>query len=197
MPADRELPATFSETEAQRILARAAEIEGTNGTLFTIEDLRQIALKAGIEPHALDHAINEARAVESLPTPDALSPPMTSRDIAMLAVSGAALGALALVADQMPLPGSSAIPVFAPSALFTIYRALRHPVREGFSGLLRDLGVFFGSFTAVVIASEGLNDASVAVTWSLMAGAAACGILSLRGARPGSPVATPIPVDNR
>ena len=196
MHADRELPATFSEAEAQRILARAAELEVTNGTRFTIEDLRQIALKAGIEPHALDHAINEVRAVEPLPTPDAPSPPMTSRNIAMLAVSGAALGALALVADNM-LPGSSAIPVFAPSALFTIYRALRHPVREGFTGLLRDLGVFFGSFSAVVIASAGLNDSSVVVTWSLLAGAVACGILSLRGARPGSPVATPTPVDNR
>jgi|SRR5688572_26253 len=195
MRADRELPATFSETEAQRILARAAEIEGTNGTLFTIEDLRQIAIKAGIEPHALEHAIKESRAVE--PLPDAPSPPMKSREIAMLAVSGAALGALALVADQMPLPGSSAIPVFAPSALFTIYRALRHPVREGFAGLLRDLGVFFGSFSAIVIASAGLNDSSVVVTWALLAGAVACGILSLRGARPGSPVATPTPVDNR
>ena len=197
MRADRELPATFSETEAQQILARAAELEVTNGTRFTLEDLRQIALKAGIEPHALDHAINESRAVEALPSPDTSPAPMKSGDIAMLAVTGAALGALALFADQMPLPGSSAIPVFAPSALFTIYRALRHPVREGFSGLLRDLGVFFGSFTAVVIASEGINDASVVVTWSLMAGALACGILSLRGARPSTPVANVTPVDTR
>ena len=196
MRADRELPATFSETEAQRILARAAEIEGTNGTLFTIEDLRQIAIKAGIEPQALEHAIKESRSVAELPVRSAAPTAMKSRDIAMLAGAGALLGALALGADNL-LPGSSAIPVFAPSALFTIYRALRHPVREGFTGLLRDLGVFFGSFSAVVIASAGLNDSSVVVTWSLLAGAVACGILSLRGARHSSPVATPTPVDSR
>ena len=97
----------------------------------------------------------------------------------------------------MHLLGSSAIPVFAPSALFTIYRALRHPVREGFPSLLRDLGVFFGSFTAVVVASAGLNDSSVVVTWSLLAGAVACGILSLRGVRPSTPVANATPIDTR
>jgi len=196
MHANRELPATFSEPEAQRILARAAELEVTNGTLFTLEDLRQIAVKAGIEPHALEHAINESRSVDE-PLPAAAPTAMKSKDIAMLAVTGAGLGALALVADNMHLLGSSAIPVFAPSALFTIYRALRHPVREGFTGLLRDLAVFFGSFTAVVVASAGLNDASVVVTWSLLAGAVACGVLSLRGARPGAPVTNPTPVDTR
>ena len=197
MRADRELPATFSEPEAQKILARAAELEGINGTRFTIEDLRQIALKAGIEPHALEHAINESRSVEELPAPDGSRTGMKATDIAMLAVTGAALGALALVADKAQFAGSSAVPVFAPSALFTIYRALRHPVREGFSGLLRELGVFFGSFTAAVIVSEGINDASVVVTWALVAGAVACGILSLRGARPGDAVANATPVDNR
>jgi hypothetical protein len=197
MREDRHLPATFSEPEAQRILARAAELEGINGTLFTIEDLRQIAVKAGIEPHALEHAINESRAVEEPPATDSTPTAMKSSDIAMLAVTGAALGALALVADKAQFAGSSAIPVFAPSALFTIYRALRHPVREGFSGLLRELGVFFGSFTAAVVVSEGVNDASVVVTWSLMAGAVACGILSLRGARPSAPTANTTQVDTR
>ena len=197
MREDRELPATFSEPEAQKILARAAELEGINGTRFTIEDLRQIAVKAGIEPHALEHAIRESSAVEEMPAPDASPTAMKSRDIAMLAVTGAALGALAIVADQMPFPGSSAIPVFAPSALFTIYRALRHPLREGFSGLLRDLGIFFGAFTTAVVASEGVNDASVVVTWAIVASGLACGILSLRGAKPNQPVVNPTPVDSR
>jgi hypothetical protein len=196
MRADRELPATFSEPEAQRILARAAELEVTNGTRFSIEDLRQIAIKAGIEPHALEHAINESRAVDELPSP-VFPNGMKSRDIAMLALSGAAFGALAVVADNWQPLGSSPIPIFAPSGLFALYRALRHPVREGFSGLLRDLGIFFGSFTAAVTAIVGINDASVVLTWSLLAGAVACGILSLRGARPSSPVANATPVDTR
>ena len=197
MRENRDLPATFSEPEAQRILARAAELEVTNGTRFSIEDLRQIAVKAGIEPHALERAINEGRAVDELPAPAAPLTAMKSKDIAMLAVTGATLGALAIFADNWTPMGNSPIPIFAPSAILTIYRALRHPVREGFPGLLRDLGVFFASFTTLIAASEGLEGASIAMTWSLLASAVACGILSLRGARPGSPVANATPVDSR
>jgi hypothetical protein len=197
MREDRQLPATFSEPEAQRILARAAELEATNGTQFTIEDLRQIAAKAGIEAHALEHAIHESRAVD---TPRASGQPATamkSGDIATLAISGVALGALAIVADNWQPLGNSAIPIFAPSALLVAYRALRHPVREGFSGLLRDLGVFFGAFTAVIAAEGGIEGASIAMTWSMMASGLACGILALRGARASVPVAETTPVDTQ
>jgi hypothetical protein len=44
---------------------------------------------------------------------------------------------------------------------------------------------------------EGMQDASPAVTWSLLAGAFACGILSLRGARPSESVAVTTPADAR
>ena len=180
--------ATFSETEAQRILSRAAELEVTLGNRFTTDDLRQIAAKAGIEAHALEHAIDETRA-DTQREPVDPSIGMKPGDMAMLAGAGALLGMAAIGADNMHLLGSSAIPVFAPSGLFAIYRALRHPLRDGFSGLLRELGVVFGSFTTAIAAVEGLGDASVAVTWSLMASALACGILSLRGACPDAPVA--------
>jgi hypothetical protein len=189
--------ATFSETEAQRILSRAAELEVTLGNRFTTDDLRQIAAKAGIEAHALEHAIDETRADAAESEPGGPSIGMKSGDMAMLAGAGALLGMAAIGADNMHLLGSSAIPVFAPSALFTIYRALRHPLRDGFSGLLRDLGIVFGSFTTAIVAVAGFGDASVAVTWSLMAGALACGILSLRGARPDRPVAGIAASDSR
>ena len=179
---------TFSEPEAQRILSRAAELEVTLGNRFTADDLRQIAAKAGIEAHALEHAINETRAAETQRGSIDPSTGMKAIDIAMLAGTGALLGFAAMGADNMQLLGSSALPVFAPSALYTIYRALRHPLRKGFPALLRDLGIVFGSFTAAIAAVEGSGDLSVAVTWSLIAGALGCGILSLRGARPQSPV---------
>jgi hypothetical protein len=180
-------PATsFSEPEAQRILSRAAEIEVTLGNRFTTDDLRQIAAQAGIPPHALQYAIDETRAPQR-DSGDAATG-MKAGNIAMLAGAGALLGLVAIGTDNMHLLGSSAIPVFAPSALFTIYRALRHPLRSGFPGLLRELGIVFGSFTAAIAAVEGLAGASAAMTWSLMAGALACGLLSLRGARPQSAV---------
>jgi hypothetical protein len=182
-------PATsFSEPEAQRILSRAAELEVTLGNRLTTDDLRQIAAQAGIEPHALQHAIDETLAVDSQRGSGDGATGMMAGDIAMLAGTGALLGLVAIGTDNMHLLGSSAIPVFAPSALFTIYRALRHPLRSGFPGLLRELGIVFGSFTAAIGAVEGLAGASAAMTWSLVAGALACGILSLRGARPRSPV---------
>ena len=61
------------------------------------------------------------------------------------------------------------------------YLALRHPLREGFSGLLRELGVGFGSFTLLLIATEGVGDVSPAIAWSLVCGALGSAIVALRG----------------
>lgn len=197
MSDDPKLPVSFSETEAQRILARAAELEATIGNRFTTEDLRQIALKAGIDAHALERAINETGTVGAAqPVRNELAPLMTPGRIATLAATGAVLGALAMAADRIGFPGSSAIPVFLPSALFAFYLTLRHPVREGFLGLFRELGVTFGAFTATIMAAGGLEGASIGVTWSLLVGAVASGILALRGARP-APVADALPFDSR
>jgi hypothetical protein len=189
--------ASFSEPEAQRILARAAELEATIGNRFTTEDLQQIALKAGIDPHALERAISETNEVVAQPVRNELPPLMKPGRIALLAGTGAVLGALAIAADKIAFPGSSAIPVFAPSGLFAFYLALRHPVREGFAGLVRELGIAFGAFTAAIVAMEGVQDASPAVTWSLLAGALACGVLSLRGVRPTIPAPDTVPSDSR
>jgi hypothetical protein len=189
--------ASFSEPEAQRILARAAELEATIGNRFTTEDLQQIASKAGIDAQALDRAIRETNAVVAQPVRNELPALMKPGRIAVLAGTGAILGTLAIAADKIAFPGGSAIPVFLPSGLFAFYLALRHPVREGFSGLVRELGIAFGAFTAAIVAMEGMQDASPAVTWSLLAGTLACGILSLRGARPNMPAPDPMPSDSR
>jgi hypothetical protein len=171
---------TYSEHEAQRILARAAELEGASGTRFTAEDIRQIAATADIDPHALERAMNETGHVTARPvSPETV--PMSAKRLAMLAGAGAVLGALAIAADTKPFGRLSEIVIFGPSALFTVYLALRHSLRGGFSGLLRELGVVLGSFTLAIIASEGIRNASPAITWSLVCGALGTAILSIRG----------------
>jgi parvulin-like peptidyl-prolyl isomerase len=47
----------FRDSEAQRIIQRAAEIDAQRGQ--SIEELRQIAAEAGISPAAVDQAIQE------------------------------------------------------------------------------------------------------------------------------------------
>lgn len=197
MSDDSNLPTTFSEPEAQRILARAAELEGSIGSRFTTEDLRQIAAKAGIDAHALERAIIETNTAMGQPLRKESPPLMKPGRIAMLAGIGAVLGALAIFADKIQPFGSSAIPVFLPSGICAAYLALRHPLREGFPGLLRELGVTFGAFTAAVAAIQGFDGASAAVAWSTMASALSCGILSLRGARPDIPLANTVRSDAR
>lgn len=198
MREDPRPPATFTESEAQRILARAAELEGTIGTRFTAEDLRQIAATAGIDREALEFAIKETDAVPARPALADTFHPLNARDVAIMAGAGAALGALAIVADNLSFGGASTLAVFGPSALYTFYKALKHPLREGIPGLLRDFAVVFGSFTAAIIAMEGFRSASPAMAWSLMCGAIGSGILALRGARlSGSAVADSAAADLR
>ena len=179
---DQSAPVTYSEHEAQRILARAAELEGVSGTRFTADDLRKIAATADIDPHALERAMRETRDDASVVVRDPGL--MSAKRLAMLAGAGAVLGALAIAADGKPFGRLSEIVIFGPSALVTMYLALRHSLRGGFSGLLRELGVVLGSFTLAIIASEGVSAASPAITWSLVCGALGAAILSIRaGAR--------------
>ena len=55
-------PARYSRLDADRILKRAAEIEGSeDARRLTLEELRQIASEAGFGPRAVERAIAEAR----------------------------------------------------------------------------------------------------------------------------------------
>jgi hypothetical protein len=177
---DRSTQGSFSETEAQQILARAAELEGTEGARFTAEDLRQIAATADIDPRALERAMKEAAGVPVR----SVSPgevPMNAGQLAVLAGAGIVLGATAVMADNMSLGAGSAVAIFAPSALFTIYRAIRHPLRDGIGALLRELGIVFGSFTLAIVASQGFDAVSPAMAWSLVCGALGTAVLAMRG----------------
>jgi hypothetical protein len=148
-------------------------------------------MNAGIDPHALESAINETDA-PAQPKSRALVPrTLTTRDIVSMAGTGAVLGALALVADNLSFGGASTIAVFGPSTLYTVYRAVRHSLRDGIPGLLRDLAIVFGSFTTAVMAIDGFQGASAAMTWSLLCALTGSGILALRGARVTSTVAGP------
>jgi hypothetical protein len=55
-------PHLFSSVEADRILRRAAEIEGTGeGKPLSLADLRTLAMEAGFAPQTLDRAIAEVQ----------------------------------------------------------------------------------------------------------------------------------------
>lgn len=59
----------FSRLEADRILKRASEIEGSEGARsLSLDELRSIAGEAGFGPQAVDRAIAEARRVASADT---------------------------------------------------------------------------------------------------------------------------------
>jgi hypothetical protein len=49
----------LSESDAQRLLARAAEIERAQGTQLSLAELRAVALEAGIAPNAFEEAVGE------------------------------------------------------------------------------------------------------------------------------------------
>lgn len=190
------LPSSFSEQDAQRILARAAELEASAGGRLTIEDVRQIAAKAGIDATALEQAMIEAtRSVEPAAVHDNSAPLITRSRVGMLAAVGALLGVTSIAADNL-VPNTNLI-VLGPSALYAAYLALRHPKGEGMISLMRELAVVFGSFSIAVILGGGLDATSPALGWSMLCGLLAGGIMAVRTSheRETTPVqaVTPVP----
>ena len=179
MNEDQRPKTLFSEPEAQRILARAVELEAVLGKQVTEEELRRIAESADIDAHALEHAMNERRVDQR---PDFLAAPasMSTNQVFTLALTGAALGAAAIVADNLTLGKAAEIAILGPTALATIYRAMRYPLRGGLPGLLRELGVLMGSFSVSILAIEGLQASSTALGWSAVCGALGAAILAMR-----------------
>src|SRR5688572_7675964 len=118
------LPATFSESEAQRILARAAELEVTTGGRYTIGDLQTIAEKAGIDAHALESAINEVSSSVEGTAVNSSTELMPRGRLAILAGTGVLLGAIALGADKMNFPFATEVAVLGPSAVFAAWLTL-------------------------------------------------------------------------
>jgi hypothetical protein len=185
-------PTSFSEPEALRILNRATELEDTVGKRFTVDDLRQIAVTAGIDADALEHALNESARVPQ--QQGGMSSIIDSNRLVMLAGAGALLGGLAVVADNAGFGAGSAAAVFAPSGLYAAWLALRHPLRNGMPALLKELAIAFGAFTAVIVTMGGAEGLAPAVAWSSLCGMVGAGIVSLRG---GTRATTPVPTDAR
>lgn len=49
----------LSEEQAARTFRRAAELDGAAGTSLSREQVRQIAIEAGISSHSIDTALSE------------------------------------------------------------------------------------------------------------------------------------------
>ena len=64
----------LTDTDAKRILARAAELDARSGSLLTTNDLRQIAADAGISSDALERALWE----DDIPEAAYFDPPLTT-----------------------------------------------------------------------------------------------------------------------
>lgn len=63
-------PSSFSKLDVDRVLRRAAEIEGSeDGRPITVDELRSIAGEAGFGRHAVDRAIREAQHAAVMPVP--------------------------------------------------------------------------------------------------------------------------------
>src|SRR5579859_2417155 len=56
----------LSEEDAQRLLARAVELDA-HGQPLTVDQLRAVALEAGIAPEAFDRAAAEAQGISAPP----------------------------------------------------------------------------------------------------------------------------------
>jgi hypothetical protein len=85
-------PRTVSESEAQRLLARASELDAHLGGVVSLDRLRQAAREAGLSNAAFDVALAELRA-----TPSSTSASATKAWPRLARVAGPVLGAAALL----------------------------------------------------------------------------------------------------
>jgi hypothetical protein len=91
----------ISEEEARRLLARAVEIEAREGAYLSLEELREIALEAGIPLEALEQALGELEQ-------GALRPPTVGRFFAeKLERSRSLACALGFFGAAMVTPGDA------------------------------------------------------------------------------------------
>lgn len=90
---------TFSKIDADRILKRASEIEGSEDSRrLTLDELRLIAVEAGFGPQAVERAIAEAQAVTAL---DVRHPPVQKWGLVVTHLSTTREIPLRLTADQL------------------------------------------------------------------------------------------------
>jgi hypothetical protein len=90
---------TFSKIDADRILKRASEIEGSeDARRLTLDELRLIAGEAGFGPRAVERAIAEAQSVQAL---DVRRPPVQKWGLVITRLSTTREIPTGLTAEQL------------------------------------------------------------------------------------------------
>ena len=92
---------SLSESEAQRVLARAAEIDAQGGPSVPLERLRLAALEAGLTPAAFEAALAEVREARIAPLPPANPWPRLARYAGAIVGTGVVLVAGASVLNDV------------------------------------------------------------------------------------------------
>lgn len=174
---EHSLNPSFTDSSANRILARAAELDALNGTTLRLPELRAIAVEVGISAEAFDQAVAEARRVP-VPRDTIRSRPRSLLGTVTMIAVGVALATLSVAADNMSLGSASAFAVFGPSAAFIVYRALVHRRKGSLYGFLNEAAVLFGSFTAAALAMNGTQALAPCAAWALACAVAGSGVVT-------------------
>ncbi len=165
---------TFSGEEARNILAHAAKFDSVIGSSYSAADLRRAAEEANIHPAAIDAALAQIELAKTR----ASSRSKLMKTLGFGAL-GALFGAVAIGIDQMGLGSAAAAAVFGPSGAFALYRALRNRWQGSIKDFIREIGIFFGTFSVTAILMEGTSATGPALLWSISCALAGAGIVAV------------------
>ena len=92
-------PPTFTKLDVDRVLRRAAEIEGSeDGKPITVAELKSIAGEAGFGAHAVELAIREAQQAAVRPVPH---PPVEARGLIIARLSATRTVPIDISSEQL------------------------------------------------------------------------------------------------
>lgn len=191
-----DVPTRIPESQVSLVLERAAEIDAAGGSL-SIDELRRIAVEAGIGEEATDHALRELFDTGSglqpamagtgkLPVA-AAAPPSPGRIVAGGAV-GLAAGLMRGLDDLwMPLfygPNLFALGGLAATAGYLFWRALQSMKRGSqLDFQMQNLAVWFGAALGVTISAPILADDAIGMSLFIWLVAAVVGGLVIKFGR--------------
>lgn len=171
-----DVPTRIPESQVSMVLERAAEIDAAGGTL-SIEELRRIAVEAGIGEEATDHALRELfdkgtglqpamAGTGKLPVAAAV-PPSPGRIVAGGAV-GLATGLLIGLGNILsPLTSPNLLGLGALSGTigYLLWRAIQSMKRGSqLDFQLQNLALWFGAALGVTISLPILADDAIGMT---------------------------------
>lgn len=171
-----DVPTRIPESQVSMVLERAAEIDAAGGTL-SIEELRRIAVEAGIGEEATDHALRELFGQGSGLQPAmagagklpvvAAAPPSPGRIVAGGAV-GLATGLLIGLGNILsPLTSPNLLGLGALSGTigYLLWRAIQSMKRDSqLDFQLQNLALWFGTALGVTISLPILADDAIGMT---------------------------------